>query len=95
MVFGQISIFLTILICFVNLAAARQIYVAPSGGRSNGSGTIDNPLDTLGQALEQGLRGDTIVVRGESTKRAIFGIPDREESRALSSRLTDTRTNGQ
>jgi len=64
MVFGQISIFLTILICFVNLAAARQIYVAPSGGRSNGSGTIDDPLDTLGHALGQGLPGDTIVLRG-------------------------------
>jgi hypothetical protein len=64
MVFRQITVFITILICFVNIAAARQIYVAPSGGRSNGSGTIDDPLDTLGHALEQGLPGDTIVLRG-------------------------------
>ncbi len=57
-------LFVTMLICFVNLAAARQIYVTPSGGRSNGSGTIDDPLDTLGHALEQGRPGDTIVLRG-------------------------------
>jgi hypothetical protein len=63
-VFGQISIFLTILICFVNLAAARQICVAPSGGRSNGSGTIDNPFDTVSHALDQELPGDSIVLRG-------------------------------
>lgn len=64
MVFRQIFFVIAILVCFVNLASARQIYVAPSGGRSNGSGTIDDPLDTLGHALEQGLPGDTIVLRG-------------------------------
>jgi parallel beta-helix repeat protein len=64
MVFGQIAVFITMLICFVNVAAARQIFVAPSGGRPNGSGTIDDPLDTLGHALEQGLPGDTVVLRG-------------------------------
>ena len=62
--FRQAFVFLIILICFVNLAAAKQIYVAPSGGRPNGSGAIDDPLDTLGHALEQGLPGDTIVLRG-------------------------------
>ena len=62
--FGQILLILTILICFGNLAAARQIYVASSGGRPNGSGTIDDPLDALGHALERGLPGDTIVLRG-------------------------------
>jgi hypothetical protein len=63
MVFRQIFLFITILIFFVNLAAARQIYVASSGGRPDGSGAIDDPLDTLGHALEQGLAGDTIVLR--------------------------------
>ena len=62
--FRQVFVFLIILICFVNLAAARQICVAPSGGRPDGSGTIDDPFDTLGHALEQGLPGDTIVLRG-------------------------------
>ena len=62
--FRQILLILTILICLVNLAVARQIYVAPSGGRPNGNGAIDDPLDTLGHALEQGLPGDTIVLRG-------------------------------
>ena len=64
MVFRQVFLFLIILICFVNLAAARQIYVAPSGGRPNGSGTLDDPLDHLRRALEQGLPGDTIILRG-------------------------------
>jgi len=64
MLIRQIFLVITILICLVNLAAARQIYVAPSGGRSNGSGTIDDPLDTLGHGLEQGRPGDTIVLRG-------------------------------
>lgn len=63
MVFRQITVFMTILVCFVNFAVARQIFVAPSGGRSNGSGTIDDPLDTLGHGLEQGRPGDTIVLR--------------------------------
>jgi hypothetical protein len=62
--FRQISLVIAILICFVNLAVARQIYVASSGGRPNGSGTIDDPLDHLGQALEEGLPGDTIILRG-------------------------------
>jgi len=60
----QLFLVITILICFANLAAARQIYVAPSGGRPDGSGTIDDPLDNLGNALERGLPGDTIVLRG-------------------------------
>ena len=64
MIFRQIFLFVAILICFVNLAGARQIYVASSGGRSNGSGTIDDPLDTLGHGLELGRPGDTIVLRG-------------------------------
>lgn len=64
MVFGQITVLITILICLVNVAAARQIFVAPSGGRPDGSATIDDPLDTLGRALEQGLPGDTVVLRG-------------------------------
>ena len=64
MVLRQVFLFITTLICFVNLAAARQIYVAPSGGRPNGSGTIGDPLDNLGHALGQGLPGDTIVLRG-------------------------------
>jgi hypothetical protein len=64
MLFREIFIVITILICFVNLAAARQIYVSPSGGRPDGSGTVDDPLDNLGHALEQGLSGDTIVLRG-------------------------------
>ncbi len=64
MVFRQIFLLITILICFVNLAAAKQIYVAPSGGRPDGSGTIHDPLDTLDRALEQGLPGDAIVLRG-------------------------------
>ena len=62
--FRQIFLIITIVICFVNVAAARQIFVAPSGGRPSGSGTINDPLDTLGHALEQGLPGDTIVLRG-------------------------------
>ncbi len=57
-------VFLIILVCFVNLSGAREIYVAPSGGRSDGRGTIDDPLDTLGHALRQGLPGDSIVLRG-------------------------------
>jgi len=64
MVVRQITVFVTLLICFVKLGVAREIYVAPSGGRSNGSGTIDDPLDTLGHGLEQGRPGDTIVLRG-------------------------------
>jgi hypothetical protein len=63
MVFRQIFLFVAILIWFASVAAARQIYVAPSGGRPYGSGTIGDPLDTLGHALEQGLAGDTIVLR--------------------------------
>jgi hypothetical protein len=62
--FWQIFLVITTFICFVNLAAARQIYVAPSGGRPDGSGTLDDPLDNLGHALEQGLPGDTIILRG-------------------------------
>jgi len=62
--FRQIFLIITIVICFLNLAAARQIYVAPSGGRPNGDGTIDDPLDNLSHALEGGLPGDTIVLRG-------------------------------
>lgn len=62
--FRQIPLVLTILICIVNLASARQIFVASSGGRPNGSGTIDDPLDALGHALGRGLPGDTIVLRG-------------------------------
>lgn len=61
---NKIVIVITILICFAHLASARQIYVVPSGGRPNGSGTIEDPLDTLGHAIEQGLPGDTIVLRG-------------------------------
>jgi len=64
MVLRQVFLIITTFICFVNLAAARQIYVAASGGRPNGSGTIGDPLDNLGHALEQGLPGDTIVLRG-------------------------------
>src|SRR5512136_1233594 len=64
MVFGQIVVFITLLLCFVNVAAARQIFVAASGGRPNGSGTIDDPLDTLDRAVEKGLSGDTVVLRG-------------------------------
>lgn len=63
-VFRQIFLSITILICFASLASARQIYVVPSGGRTNGSGTIGDPLDTLGHALEQGRPGDAIVLRG-------------------------------
>src|SRR5512139_77038 len=62
--FQKVFPFLIILICIVDIGTARQIYVAPSGGRSDGSGTIDDPLDTLGHALRQGLPGDTIVLRG-------------------------------
>jgi hypothetical protein len=40
MVLRQIFLFITILICFVNLVEARQIYVAPSGGLPNGKGTM-------------------------------------------------------
>jgi hypothetical protein len=64
MLLRQVFLFITTLICLVNLAMARQIYVAPSGGRPNGNGTIDDPLDTLRRALEQGFPGDTIVLRG-------------------------------
>jgi hypothetical protein len=64
MVFRQVFVFLIILICFVNLATARQIYVAPTGGRPDGSGTVSDPLDTLGHALERGLPGDTVILRG-------------------------------
>jgi parallel beta-helix repeat protein len=60
----KILLIITIVTCFVNTAAARQIFVAPSGGRPNGAGTMDDPLDTLGHALEQGLPGDRIVLRG-------------------------------
>jgi parallel beta-helix repeat protein len=60
----QIFLFVTTLICFVNFATAKQIYVSPSGGMVDGRGTIDDPLDTLGHALEQGLPGDTIILRG-------------------------------
>jgi parallel beta-helix repeat protein len=62
-IFRKILLVITVLICFVNLAAARQIYVVPSGGRPDGRGTINDPLDTLGHALEQGLAGDTVVLR--------------------------------
>jgi hypothetical protein len=64
MVFKKLLLVITILICFASLASAKQIYVVPSGGRTNGSGTIKDPLDTLGRAMEQGLPGDTIVLRG-------------------------------
>jgi hypothetical protein len=63
-VFKQIFLVIGILVCFANLGAARHIYVAPSGGRPGGSGTINDPLNTLGHALKQGLPGDTIVLRG-------------------------------
>jgi hypothetical protein len=63
MVLGKLSLAIAMLICFTPLASARQIYVVPSGGRANGSGTIEDPLDTLGRAMDQGLPGDTIVLR--------------------------------
>jgi hypothetical protein len=62
--FRQILLVLTILICFANSAAAGQIFVAPRGSRPDGSGTLADPLDTLGHALRRGLPGDSIVLRG-------------------------------
>ena len=62
--FCQTFFLVMVLIWFASSAVAREIYVAPSGGRANGSGTINDPLDTLGNALKQGKPGDTIVLRG-------------------------------
>jgi serralysin len=63
MVLTRNLMIIAILACFVNLASARQIYVVSGGGRPNGSGTLEDPLDTLRHAMEQGLPGDTIVLR--------------------------------
>lgn len=62
--FRQILLVLAMLICFANLVAARQIFVVSSGGRDNGSGAVDDPLDTLDRALRQGLPGDSLILRG-------------------------------
>jgi len=44
MVFKQLFLFLIILICFVNITGARERLVTPSGGRLDGSGTIEESL---------------------------------------------------
>ncbi len=62
--FGQVFVILILLVSFSSPSGARQIYVASSGGRADGSGTLEDPLDTLDHALRKGLPGDSIVLRG-------------------------------
>lgn len=46
---------------FVSAAAAKNIYVSPTG---NGSGTLESPYGSIQTAVNAAAAGDTIFLRG-------------------------------
>ena len=45
-------------------ASAANLYIAPDGSDLTGSGTIDNPYETIIKAQEMASSGDTVYLRG-------------------------------
>jgi hypothetical protein len=56
-------------------ASAREFYMAPGGSDRSGSGSIQSPWETLGHAIPQMQRGDTLIVRdGVYPSQACSGL---------------------